>query len=50
MDPIFLPAADLLAENEDLLMALYETNATLINSLNTGKIEWQGQVFAMLWG
>ena len=47
VDPIFLPAADLLADNEDLLMALYETNATLINSLNTGKARSKGQLHMM---
>lgn len=35
-DPIFLPAAELLANNEDLLEAVYQINATLVYSLNTG--------------
>jgi len=35
-DPIFLPAAELLANNEDLLMAVYETNCTLVNNINIG--------------
>lgn len=36
-DPIFLPAAELLANNEDLLEAIYQINATLVYSLNTGE-------------
>jgi len=36
-DPIFLPAAELLANNEDLLMAVYETNCTLVNNINIGE-------------
>lgn len=36
-DPIFLPAAELLANNEDLLEAVYQINATLVYSLNTGE-------------
>ena len=34
--PIFLPAAELLAGNEDLLMAAYEMNATLVTNINDG--------------
>ena len=34
--PIYLPAAELLASNEDLLMAAYEMNATLVTDINDG--------------
>ena len=34
--PIYLPAAELLAGNEDLLMAAYEMNATLVTDINDG--------------
>ena len=38
-DPIFLPAAELLANNEDLLEAVYQINATLVYNLNTGETQ-----------
>ena len=50
VDPIFLPAAEMLADNEDLLTALYQTKATLINSLNTGEAQIQRQCSQILRG
>lgn len=35
--PIFLPAAQLLASNPELLDAVYQTNSTLVYSLNDGE-------------